>query len=133
MQEEFSIFSQEIENFFVEFHWVNVKKPQSDSILLVNTRESKNQNVCHAECYIHEDVPNVIVLQGLYVSPEFRRNGIGLKLQLARENFGRAIGCSLSMLYVEKDSWMEKWYAKRGYEFSSHKENNYIWMQKDLL
>lgn len=86
-----------------------------------------------ARMYQYLDQPNVLYLDMLSVSIDFRNKGLGTELQEVREDFGRLQGCELVMLSVKKDSWMKEWYERRGYQYYSDGEDNLIWMEKSLL
>ena len=55
------------------------------------------------------------------------------QIQEVRENYGRSVGCKYSMLVVKSESWMKKWYEKRGYKnYGPHDLEDHIWMKKKL-
>ena len=84
--------------------------------------------------YIYKVNNSVIFLDMLSVSPEYRRQGIGTKLQELREQLGRDYGAEFSKLFVNKDSWLCEWYKRRGYDFNGfrHHRPDHVWMIKNL-
>ena len=93
----------------------------------------KNGNAM-AHCYYYNDCKEVIYLDTLNVSEEYRRQRLGTKLQEIREDIGRSVGAKKSMLFVDKNSWMREWYKRRGYIDEEECENpDFIWMEKKLL
>ena len=86
-----------------------------------------------ARAYVYADDQDNITLDWLSVSPEYRRNGDGTALQLAREALGRQLGCKNSCLWVKKGTWMLEWYKRRGYvEYKEHEDGESVWMSKRL-
>ena len=84
--------------------------------------------------YIYKVNNSVIFLDMLSVSPEYRRQGIGTKLQELREQIGRDYGAKFSKLFVNKNSWLCEWYKRRGYDFNGFRHHlpNHVWMVKNL-
>ena len=87
-----------------------------------------------ARVYWYLDDSNSIYLDSLSVSEVYRRKGLGTKLQEMREDIGRLRSAKYSYLWVEKGSWMEEWYKRRGYSYYKEYEdlNNHVWMRKEL-
>lgn len=83
--------------------------------------------------YFDDDKKNGY-LNKLHVYPSIRKQGVGLKLQLMRENFFKRRGYKYTYLWTTKKSWMQKWYERRGYKYyNDHDdEENCIWMRKKL-
>ena len=87
----------------------------------------------YARAYIYNDNKKTIYLEGLSVNEHERNKGFGTELQEIRENYGKSVGCKYSMLVVKSDSWMKKWYEKRGYKnYGPHDLGDHIWMKKKL-
>ena len=88
-----------------------------------------------ARIYWYLDDPNSVYLDSLVVSDNFRKLGLGRTLQELREGIGVCRLAKYSYLWVEKDSWMEEWYKRRGYSYYKDYEqlNNCIWMRKKLI
>ena len=87
----------------------------------------------YGRAYIYSDSPKTIYLEGLSVIESKRDKGFGTEIQEVRENYGRSVGCKYSMLVVKSDSWMRKWYERRGYKnYGPHDLENHIWMKKKL-
>lgn len=85
-----------------------------------------------ASLYWFEDEPNRAILSDLTVTKHHRKKGIGLALQEYREQLAKLFGCDCVSLWVKKNSWMHKWYVRRGYTFQKKKDKDNIWLQKDI-
>ena len=85
--------------------------------------------------YRYNNDITTVYLDWLSVDEKSRKKGIGTKLQEIREEIGRKLGATTSCLWVKKDSWMHKWYQRRGYlDFMDYEqEENAIWMKKSLV
>lgn len=75
---------------------------------------------------IISDTPEVIFLEGVYVRTEDRRQGYGLRCltQLARNVLGRTN--SISLVVNQENKRAQAFYAKAGFEFSSHYNTAYF-------
>lgn len=92
-----------------------------------------SEGCAFARAYMYDDDKSTIYMDLLSVSPECRKQGMGLGLQMVRENLGRRLGCEFSCLWVEKGKWMEQWYERRGYKYySDHEDGKSVWMRKSL-
>lgn len=108
----------------------------------INTDWGKNYFYMHPEghafarAYTYNDEPTKIYLDFLSVVEKHRRECMGLKLQLIREQLGRELNCEFAILWVTKGTWMEEWYKRRGYVYFADKNkddgDNDIWMMKNL-
>jgi GNAT superfamily N-acetyltransferase len=87
-----------------------------------------------ARAYWFHDDKESVYLNWLTVSPESRKQGIATELQNIREEIGRKIGAKCAYLQAENESWMQKWYKRRGYKECENTsiEENLIWMQKEI-
>lgn len=88
----------------------------------------------HCRLY-HASGTDYGVLDFLSVKEEHRNRGIGLALQVERERILKEFWkINESWLWVEKRSWMQSWYERRGYVYHSENENEQgtVWMVKDL-
>lgn len=86
---------------------------------------------CHAKAYIYNDDKKRIYLGELSVSEKHRGKGLGLELQLAREQIGVDNGCTESMLWVNIGTWQRLWYKRRGYKFfQKYKGKRAQWLIK---
>lgn len=86
----------------------------------------------YARLYFKNDNKKTAYLDKLSVSLEHRNQGIGLDLQITRENIARNMGYEYCMLWTKKHAWMREWYKRRGYKFDSEKDNDHIWLKKKL-
>lgn len=89
----------------------------------------------HSRVYWYSDDDTTVYLDNLSVSPNWRRKGLGTKLQKIREKIGFDIGARTSCLWVKKDTWMHDWYRRRGYvdHQDNEAEDDTIWMKKSLI
>ena len=69
----------------------------------------------------------------LSVEKESRKKGLGLQMQKLREERAFEMGFENIWLWVVKDSWMVKWYERRGFVYScEYPKEKAIWMKKKL-
>lgn len=89
----------------------------------------------YAKCYYYVDKPKSFCLSDLNVDEDSRRKGYGLKLQLIREELALELGYKYTYLFVEKKSWMKKWYERRGYKYYSkyREDKKMVWMRKKII
>lgn len=73
--------------------------------------------------------PEITCICNLKVEPPYRNKGLGNALMNLCENPHVS---DTVMLWVEKDSWMQAWYERRGYEYHCEKDDEFIWMIKHL-
>lgn len=73
-------------------------------------------------------------LDWLSVDEDYRKMGIGTKLQEIREHIAKCLNIKTVCLWVYKDTWMHNWYKRRGYvDYIDYEdEENAIWMKKEL-
>jgi N-acetylglutamate synthase-like GNAT family acetyltransferase len=86
----------------------------------------------YAQLYIYKDKPNHAILSSLSVTCEFRKKGLGTRLQITIEELAKSLNIEECYLWVEKGSWMQNWYERRGYVYDSEYGDNDIWMKKAL-
>lgn len=108
----------------------HLKEDKWGKSLMIMEKDGKS----YGRMYWYFDDKYSVYLEGLSVSENSRKQGLGTKMQTIRENTGRRLGASLSFLWVEKNSWMHAWYKRRGYiDWRDHEdEKNAIWMRKIL-
>jgi len=100
----------------------------------IETLTIKADGISEASVYWYLDDSSTIYLSNLVVYPQFRNKGIGEKLQLIREQIGKDLNANTSCLWVKKESWMFKWYQRRGYSYlKTHSRKGFVWMTKPLL
>lgn len=93
----------------------------------------KIEGIAEACLYWYLDDTSVVYLCNLNVKSQHRKKGIGLQLQILREQIGKNLNASQACLWVKKGSWMYEWYKRRGYsDYSAHSKNGFIWMIKQL-
>lgn len=86
--------------------------------------------------YIEQDDMEA-VMSNLSVGAMYRGEGIGLKLQQAREEYAvkHIPGLTAVLLWVNEDSWMRTWYENRGYSVHKIKartspDSSDVWMTR---
>ena len=86
-------------------------------------------------CLYHPKDTDYGVLSHLSVKEGDRKKGIGLALQIERERIiKQEWGLNEAWLWVDKGSWMQLWYERRGYVYHSENddEEGTVWMVKAL-
>lgn len=79
------------------------------------------------------EIKNHLFIDMLCVSNEHRKEGVGLSLLESAEEVGRNRECTHALLWVEIDSWMHKWYLRRGYKhYVEHESKKDTWLIKPL-
>ena len=71
----------------------------------------------------------------LATHPSAWRKGYARVLMTEAEAVAREKGCEELLLWVERDTWMQKWYGKMGYEveeFMTPPSEDTVWMSKTL-
>lgn len=100
----------------------------------IETLTIKADSVAEASVFWYLDDSSTVYLSNLVVYPQFRNKGIGKQLQEIREQIGKDLNANTSCLWVKKESWMFKWYQRRGYsEIKTHERKGFVWMTKPLL
>lgn len=100
----------------------------------IETVTIKADGVAEASVYWYIDDSSTVYLANLLVNPNYRNKGIGKQLQEIREQIGKDLNAKTSCLWVKKESWMFKWYQRRGYsELKTHSRKGFVWMTKPLF
>ena len=81
---------------------------------------------------IENDNPSIAIIHGISVLPSFRGEGKGTAILTYAEKEAKEMGAYVVSLAVEPNSWMERWYKRKGYEFNSYDENNLMVLVKNL-
>lgn len=77
--------------------------------------------------YQYDD--DIFYLSSVFVEECNRKHGYGTKILKAAENVAKTFGVSKIRLKVERNTWMEEWYKKNGYEYLSP-DGEYDWLEK---
>ena len=77
--------------------------------------------------WISDENPRKLFLSNLMVQPEDRNKGIGKALLDYSEKAAKRLGMKRIALKVRKDSWMENWYKRIGYQ------EDYIWDEQERI
>jgi GNAT superfamily N-acetyltransferase len=100
----------------------------------IETLTIKVDGIGEGSVYWYIDDISTVYLANLLVNPDCRNKGIGKQLQEIREQIGKDLNANTSCLWVKKESWMFKWYQRRGYsELKTHARKGFVWMTKPLL
>lgn len=100
----------------------------------IETLTIKADGVAEASVYWYIDDYSTVYLANLLINLNYRNKGIGKQLQEIREQIGKDLNAKTSCLWVKKESWMFKWYQRRGYsELKTHARKGFVWMSKPLL
>lgn len=94
-----------------------------------------NEGKATGSLYWYDDDKTTVYMSSLKVEKEVRRQGLGTKLQELREEVGRTMGANQSILLVQREAWMYKWYKRRGYsDYRGHEvKKGFIWMRKSIM
>ena len=88
--------------------------------------------ISFARLYWYKDDNTSIYLADLSVCNSCTGHGLGKELQEIREDIGKKLGAKYSYLLVDKGSWMQDWYKRRGYKDIHKEEDGRVWMKKKL-
>lgn len=119
------------ENFIIHY---NNHLADDDGVQMYNAWITEKNGHAFAKAYWFDDDTTTIYLSELSVNEGHRNKGIGLQLQLIREEIGREIGAKYAVLWVDKKSWMRKWYDRRGYKYFKKRDHDTttMWLRKKL-
>jgi len=79
--------------------------------------------------YQYDD--DTLYLSSVFVEECSRKRGYGSKILKAAEEVAKTLGVSKIRLKVERNTWMEEWYKKNGYEHLCS-EGEYDWLEKRI-
>lgn len=87
--------------------------------------------IAYVRIYTDVDSDQVLYIDSLSVSEIERGKGIATKLLNIHHGIAKYIN-RVSMLFVEKNSWMYEWYGRNGYEYYSDypDQEGSVWMVK---
>ena len=88
-----------------------------------------------ASCWMYSPKfePHVLPLENLFVSPEARNEERGRKALRFCEEVAREHGYEKIDLKACRDTWMQKWYEREGYDVFGpdlDEPMKYVWMEK---
>lgn len=120
---------------------MNLKVP-SNYFVNYNTSQDKvliylENEISKTVLYIYKDDPQVLYIANLFVDVNMRDKGIGSQLLSLIEDIADQMNIKKLVLFVEKNTWMQKWYNRLGYKklktfLSEPPLENAIWMKKEL-
>ena len=94
-----------------------------------------NDNSIRFALYYYNDDPSILYFSNLYVDEKYRNKGIGSKILNFVFNYAKKNGYRDIILNVIKDSWMQKWYERNGFEYIEDADGEYsgnVWMIKNI-
>ena len=89
--------------------------------------EIKDDVLSRFAFYQYDD--DTIYLSSLFIRESNRGRGYGSKILKAADEVAKTFGVSKIRLKVERNTWMDEWYKKNGYEYISA-EGKYDWLEK---
>jgi GNAT superfamily N-acetyltransferase len=101
--------------------------PDFSSILIM---DKTGKAFCRTYWYCDDE--DTVYFDWLSVNESVRKQGIGNELLSLHEEIGKQLGANISFLFVERDSWLQDWYQRKGYVFYSDRNLSEIWMTKNL-
>ena len=84
--------------------------------------------------YTIKEEDGIAYIEGLHVSENERRQGIGYDMMSKLIDKCKEIGAKKIMLWCDKRSWVYKWHQRLGFKYDGDKEDQegYVWMVKEL-
>lgn len=88
-----------------------------------------------ASCWMYspKSEPGVLTLENMFVSPEARKEDRGRNTLRFCEKVAKEQGFDKIDLKVRKDTWIQKWYEREGYDVFGpdlDEPMKYVWMEK---
>lgn len=85
--------------------------------------------------YYYNDDPSILYFSNLHVDEKYRNRGIGQKILDYVFEYTKKHEYKDIILNVVKDSWVQKWYERNGFEYIEDADGEYagnVWMIKHL-
>lgn len=99
-------------------------------------RFSNEDNSIRFALYTYNDDNETIYLSNLFVNESLRKNGYGNRIIEWVFDYAKSRSFKTIILNVVKNSWMEKWYERKGFEYLEDCEDDEykgnVWLKKDL-
>lgn len=92
--------------------------------------EIKDDVLSRFAFYQYDD--DTLYLSSVFVKEYNRKHGYGTKILKAAEDVAKTFRVSKIRLKVERNTWMEEWYKKNGYEYLSS-EGKYDWLENNVI
>lgn len=92
--------------------------------------EIKDDVLSRFAFYQYDD--DTLYLSSVFVEECNRKHGYGTKILKAAEEVAKTFGVSKIRLKVERNTWMEEWYKKNGYEYLSP-DGEYDWLENRVI
>lgn len=94
---------------------------KSDGNVISYIMEANGISFCMLSYYEREK--HIMNLSNLNVCDKFRKKGYGNEILKFAIECAKSIGCEYLYIYtIDKDSWVTKWYKRKG--FIAYKEEN---------
>lgn len=111
---------------------VNVNKTEWGIVKIF----SNEDNTIRFALYTYNDDNETIYLSNLFVNESLRKNGYGDRIIEWVFDYAKSRSFKTIILNVVKNSWMEKWYERKGFEYLEDCEDDgykgNVWLKKDL-
>lgn len=101
-----------------------------DSVVRFNT--SIDEIMFFRQFYFKDDESRMFI-SDVSVDCVYRNNGLGNQILRLHHEYCRMNKFQYSLLWVDKDSWMEKWYMRNGYIFHEEKSETENWLIKEIF
>lgn len=83
-----------------------------------------------ARTYYLNETSDTIYFDWLSVDKEFRSGGLATELLNSHIKVSEFFNLE-SMLWVDKNSWVEEWYKRKGYEYHAEYNDESVWLIKN--
>ena len=97
---------------------------------------SNEDNTIRFALYTYNDDNETIYLSNLFVNESLRKNGYGNRIIEWVFDYAKSRSFKTIILNVAKNSWMEKWYERKGFKYLEDCEDDgykgNVWLKKDL-
>ena len=85
--------------------------------------------------YYYNDEPSILYFSNLYIDEKYRNRWIGQKILDYAFKYAKKHRYKDIILNAVKDSWVQKWYERNGFEYLEDADGEYVgnaWMIKKL-
>jgi GNAT superfamily N-acetyltransferase len=89
----------------------------------------------YMKVFIDDSDTKICNICDIIIHPDYRQKGYANRLLSEAEKEARERGCLRLLLWVERGSWMERWYRRKGFvdeEFIKPPDESVRWMEKFL-
>lgn len=96
---------------------------------------NNDDNSIRFALYYYNDDTSILYFSNLHVDEKYRNRGIGQKILDYVFEYAKKHEYKDIILNVVKDSWVQKWYERNGFEYIEDADGEYagnVWMIKHL-